>query len=209
MLCHTESIEYNDVSYPVTVECSDPVTTEYAITFTSEASSMITVTQIEEYLTSMITTAQVTTGYTVEYVKNSGKIADGTFTCKIKEPLTGTVGQYACQFLQSGEFTLGDEACYITGIAANSNPVCGNLEVCPLGEGNYTVYTMMFWEPISQIAINNEITELAVAAQKLVPFIIYNKTFDDELMYVNLTVFEYEVGSFASVFGMAIEMGQM
>lgn len=209
MLCHLESIEYEGTSTPVSVECSDPVTTDYTITFSSGASNLITLDQIVQYLGGMLADAQASTGYSIEYVANSGSITGDAFTCQFVEPTTGIVGKYACQLLQSGGFSLGDEACYITGVAAGDEAYCEDLEVCPLGDGNTTVYTLAFWQPVTQIAIKSEVASLVSMAQQLVPFSLIGMAFEDDMTKVNLTIFEYDVGSFSTVFGMAIQMGQV
>lgn len=195
MLCHTESIECEGVSYPVSIECSDPVTTEYSITFAPGATSVVKVSQIEEYLVGMITEAKASMGYDVQYVPGSGKIAGDAFLCKIQEPSNGTVGQYACAFLQAGGFAAGDAACLITGVAADGKDVCGNLDVCPLVNGTVTTYSLEFWEPVSVVAISSELLSLALS----VNYRLIDVSLGEDSMEGNLTVYENGEGSFAKI----------
>ena len=193
MLCHTESIECGGNSYPVSIECSDPVITDYSITFVPGATNVVKVSQIEEYLVGMITEAKASMGYDVEYVKGSGKIAGDAFLCKIKEPSNGTVGQYACAFLQGGGFTSGeDAACLITGVAADGSDVCANMDVCPLKNGTITTYSLTFWEPVSIVAISSEILSLTLS----VNYRLIDVNLEDNMMEGNLTVYEDGLRSF-------------
>lgn len=207
MLCHFESVSFGDgtpVCSGISLQCTEPVETEYTIKFVADVSSVITVAEIEEYLTTIIVGAKLTTGYDVDYISGSGKLSGDKFTGKFKEPVAGAVGEFACASFTGQTFPPGDYACFISGIYTSEGVGCKNLTLCHSSGPQNTTYTLKFNQAVTQTALGSELTTLVTtmnAAQSFYTYSLVGVSVDQEdKRTVALTVSESEANTFGGLF---------